>query len=222
MSGYHHYIGLWGAQKENEHLKTENQELRSEWLQAKEENQKLNLRLGNIEKAPIPNPKATAARVVGYDPLPSYRSITLNRGSQDGVKKDQAVVAAGGVIGRVLKVSPNNSQVLLITDLSSAVDVLDEKTRARGTLVGLRKKIGLNRDRSLTKAEYVSGQDEIHPGDLLLTSGMDGVFPPGWPVGVVGAVQKDANGLFWQAEVEPYVEMTNLEEVLVLLEDNGQ
>ena len=76
--------------------------------------------------------------------------------------------------------------------------------------------MGLKRERWLTEAEYVSASEEIRTGDLLLTSGLDGVFPKGLPVGVVGEVKKDHSGLFWQAEVEPYTELNKLEQVLVL------
>ncbi len=215
-SFYHHYLALRGAREENEKLKNELAALRGTLIQTQEENRQFSLRLGNAENLGSKKISGKAARVVGFDPSPSFRSMVLDVGAEQGVQKDQAVVAQGGLVGRVLKVSGKNSQVMLITDLNSSVDVLDEVTRARGTLVGLRKSLGLNRDQWLTQAEYVLAQEEIHPGDLLLTSGMDGVFPQGWPVGIVDSVKKDLNGLFWRAEVRPYVELNKVEEVVVL------
>jgi rod shape-determining protein MreC len=215
-SFYSNYIGLRDARKENQKLQQEIIQLRSELLHLQEEKRSWGELSSLIETLNPVLHQGRAARVVGYDPSFTTRSITIDQGLESGVKEDQVVLGQGGVIGRVLKAGPSHSQVLLITDLHSNVDVIDQQTRARGTLVGMRKGVGLNRDRWLTKAEYILGQEEIHPGDLLLTSGQDGIFPEGLPVGAVSTVKKDENGLFWRAEVEPSVEMTKLEEVLVL------
>src|SRR5262249_29712852 len=181
-----------------------------------EENQSLRQAQGQYRQNGLSTAEAKLARVVGYDPSLVYRSITIDGGSDDGLHNDQVVVAGGGGVGGILRTGSRMSQVLLVTDLHSAVDVLDARTRARGTLVGLRKQMALQRERWLTEAEYVSASEEIREGDLLLTSGQDGVFPKGLPIGIVAAVKKDSSGLFWQAEVEPYAELNKLEEVLVL------
>lgn len=215
-SVYRDYLGLRGIRLENQRLQADVTQTRNQLQALSEENHRLNLRLGLQENSVGVGREGRTARVVGYDPSLLRQSLLLDRGSGTGIVLDQAVVAPEGVVGRVLKVGPDTSQVLLITDLSSSVDVVDEKTRARGTLVGMKKGVGLRRERWLTRAEYVSAHDEILPGDLLLTSGMDGIFPAGIPVGRVSSVKKDENGLFWEAEVEPQVETTKLEEVLVL------
>jgi len=210
------YVLLRGARQQNASFQHETEQLKAELLRLQEENQSLRQAQGQYLQNGLSTAEAKLARVVGYDPSLVYRSITINGGSDDGLRNDQVVVAGGGVVGRILKTGSRMSQVLLVTDLHSSVDVLDARTRARGTLVGLRKQMALQREHWLTEAEYVSASEEIREGDLLLTSGQDGVFPKGLPIGIVAAVKKDSSGLFWQAEVEPYAELNKLEEVLVL------
>jgi rod shape-determining protein MreC len=210
------------AQSDNLALRRENAELHNELLRLRERNRALEAEGRLFAESGTAKGEGRPARVIGYDPAALYRSITIDRGAADGIAPDQPVVSGGAIVGRVLRTGERSSQVLLVTDLNSAVDVLDARTRARGLLVGKRRELALKRERWLTQAEYVSASEEIRSGDLLLSSGLDGVFPKGLPVGVVGEVKKDATGLFWQAEVEPYAELNKLEEVLVLVngEDN--
>ncbi|KAB2836475.1 rod shape-determining protein MreC, partial [bacterium] len=215
------YLQWRGDQQLRLELEAELAALREEALRLREENRGLKAEAGIFAENGLNESEGRPARVIGYDPIPAFRSITIDRGSDHGVAPDQVVVAGGGVVGRVMRAGGRSSQVLLVTDLNSAVDVVDARTRARGLLVGKRKDMGLKRERWMTQAEYVSASEEIVPGDLLLTSGLDGVFPKGLPVGVVGAVKKDPSGLFWQAEVDPYVELNKLEEVLVLAPKEG-
>ncbi|HKY61878.1 MAG TPA: rod shape-determining protein MreC [bacterium] len=212
----HHWTELRGAQRENLALRAESERLEAEVLKLREENQQLRSRDRLFAESGVETSQGKVARVLGQDPSPLRRSLTIDAGREDGIEPDQIVIAKGGIVGRVLQAGPRRSQVLLITDLDSAVDVVAARTRARGILVGLRRDMGLKRERWLTQAEYVSGSEEILAGDLLLSSGQDGVFPQGYPVGVVEKVEKDASGLFWKAEVQPYAELQKLEEVLVL------
>lgn len=207
--------GLWQAERENRELKADKRRLEGELIRLREENRSCENHEAERQKID-PAFDTTAAKVIAYDPVTHYRSLSIDRGTEDGVQADQAVLANGALVGRVLRAEPRHSQILLVTDLQSAVDVLDARSRARGTLVGLRQELSLNRERWLTRAEYVSAAEEIQPGDLLLTSGMDGVFPKGLPVGVVSRVEKDSSGLFWNAEVEPHAELSKLEEVWVI------
>lgn len=215
------YLNWRGAQRRSLELEAELAVLRVEAIRLREENRGLKAQLELPAENGTSAGEGRVARVIGYDPIPALRSITIDRGSAHGVAPDQVVVAGGGVVGRVMRTGGHSSQVLLVTDLNSAVDVVDARTRARGLLVGRRKEMGLKRERWMTQAEYVSASEEILSGDLLLTSGLDGVFPQGLPVGVVGSVKKDPSGLFWQAEVDPYVELNKLEEVLVLVPKEG-
>jgi rod shape-determining protein MreC len=213
---FRHWTELSDAQRDKAALLEERDRLKADLRRLEEENSQLRRLSQLFAESGLEAPEAKAVRVLGQDSSPLRRSLTIDAGRNDGVVPDQVVLAKGGVVGRILQAGPDRSQVLLITDLDSSVDIVAARTRARGILVGLRREMGLKRERWLTQAEYVSAADEILAGDLLLTSGQDGVFPKGLPVGVVEKVEKDSSGLFWKAEVQPYAELSNLEEVLVL------
>lgn len=154
-------------------------------------------------------PRGTAARVIAGDSSAQRRSVILDKGSRAGLREGQTVLAQGGLVGRVLRVSEKTSQVLLLTDPFSVVDVLSQSSRSRGTLKGGRDELNLG-------GEYFLAREPLGEGELLLTSGQDGNFPKGIPVGVVRHLQKDESGIFYRAEVKPIVEMRKLEVVEVL------
>lgn len=210
------YAVLRGVREENRQLKNEVSQLQSRVLALSEENRgaQRNERLeafGNSLGS-----GGQVAQVVGMDPHKLRRSLTINRGSRHGVQVGQTVSSEGGLVGRVIQVGKNSAVVLLITDMKSTVDVMGMRTRARGTLRGKRKSLDLNRQYWLTQAEYFKGAQELRPGDILMTSGLDGVFPKGLPVGEVQSFEKEVSGFFYQAEVSPYVELSKLEEVWVM------
>jgi rod shape-determining protein MreC len=208
---YGDYLHLVGVQRENGQLKQELVRLESENIRLRE----ALAESGGSGATPASGP-VTVARVVGYDPASPRQSLIVDKGELEGIRPDDVVLAEGALVGRVLKVTPRFSQVLLLTDPDHAVGVVDQGSRAKGILVGWKRDLGLSREPWLTKTEYFRGAEEIHAGDLLLTSGVDGVFPKGIPVGNVRRVEKDESGLFWQAEVEPRVEVTKLEYVQIL------
>lgn len=207
-----------GVQRENDALKAER-------LRLLEENLGLKEKLQTIAAGGIPDPdreSRTTARVVAYDPADPRQSLIVDKGGDDSVHPDDIVTVGGALVGRVLKVTPRFAQVLLLTDPDHSVGVTDERSRATGIVTGLKEKLSLNRERHLTKAEYLSGAEEIRAGDLLMTSGTDGVFPKGIPVGEVRLIQKDFNGMFWRAEVEPRVELSKIEFVQILPGQEGR
>jgi rod shape-determining protein MreC len=119
------------------------------------------------------------------------------------------VVTADGVVGRVHAVTGKTADVLLLTDRNSSIAVRVERTRARANVRGLGKP-------DATKLDYALRTEDIIEGDLLVTSGTDRVFPRGLPVGKVTHLKRSANGLFQEAAVVPAVEVTRVEEVLVV------
>jgi rod shape-determining protein MreC len=154
-------------------------------------------------------PRGIAAQVISVDASAQRQSVTLDKGSLGGIHEGQVVLGQGGLVGRITHVSEKTSQVLLLTDPFSVVDVLAQSSRIRGTLKGGRNTTSLG-------GEYFLVRDGLREGDLLLTSGQDGIFPKGIPVGVVRNLQKDESGIFYRAQVEPVVEMRKLEVVEVL------
>lgn len=213
---WHHYIALTRTSVENDQLRQDVAGLRQQVLALQEaqlENQRLHQLLNLSETW---RQKPVVARVIAASSHHDIRTIVINRGWADGIERDRPVMADGGLVGRVRVLTEHTATVLLITDPNSALDVLDARSRVRGLLVGALKDTELHRPVTLTQLEYVSQDSDIQQGDLLVTSGMDGVYPKGLPVGQVHALRKDAFGLFEEALVLPAADLSRLEEVIVL------
>jgi len=150
-----------------------------------------------------------SAEVIGKDSSPWFNTIMIDKGKHDGVKKGAAVVIPEGIVGQVAEVSTNYSKILLIIDHNSAVDALVQRTRARGIIKGA------SSDRCLFK--YVLRKKGVAVGDTVVSSGLDGVFLKGLPVGRVSGIIRPNSGIFQEVSVTPYVDFEKLEEVLVVL-----
>jgi len=148
------------------------------------------------------------ARVIGWDSSGLFKSITIDKGEHDGLTVNMPVVNAEGVVGRVVSVCPDYSQVLLITDQNSAVDGLVQRSRGRGTLRG--------RGSNECYFDYVIKTCEIEAGDTIVTSGMGGVFPKGLYLGAVTKIKDARSKLFKDVRVVPAVDFSTLEEVLIV------
>jgi len=149
--------------------------------------------------------------VIGVDPNPYLRYITINVGSRHGVEQGDPVVGAGaGLVGRVAEVGPRTSKVQLLTDSDSSVAVLLQTSRVTGLVVG-------QPDGTL-RVKYIPQDEEIEVGDIVLTSGLGGVMPKGLVVGEVTEVQGEDYELHQEAIVEPAVDFRRLELVLVITE----
>ena len=157
--------------------------------------------------------RTVTATVIGNSASTWSRSLTINKGSQAGVYKGMAVISAGGIVGQVVAVSSSSATVLLLTDHNSGVDVIVQRTRARGIVSG-----SLERDPNM---EYISRNADIRQGDRLVTSGLDGVFPKGLFVGKVSKIRKNNYGLFQDVEVRLAVDPSRIEEVLVVSTGHG-
>jgi len=148
------------------------------------------------------------ARVIGWDSSGLFKSITIDKGEHDGLMINMPVVNAEGVVGRVVSVCPDYSQVLLITDQNSAVDGLVQRSRGRGTLRG--------RGSNECYFDYVIKTCEIEAGDTIVTSGMGGVFPKGLYLGAVTKIKDARSKLFKDVRVVPAIDFSTLEEVLIV------
>jgi rod shape-determining protein MreC len=147
--------------------------------------------------------------VIGADPNPYLRYITVNVGAQHGVKVGDPVVGAGaGLVGRVAEVGPRTSKVQLLTDSDSGVAVLLQTSRATGLVAG-------QPDGTL-RMKYIPQDEEIEVGDVLLTSGLGGAMPKGLVVGEIKTVEGMDYELHQEAVVQPAVELDRLELVLVI------
>jgi rod shape-determining protein MreC len=150
-----------------------------------------------------------AAEVVAYSPSAWFRTIVINKGQRDGVRKGLPVMTWEGVVGKVMRISSTSSVILLVIDRNSSVDCLVQRTRTRGILEG--------EGGGRCFLRYVPRTEDIQVGDHIVTSGLEGIFPKGLSMGEVVRVEKKAYGLFQEIEVMPSADLSRLEEVMVLV-----
>ena len=204
------HVFLVNVEKENRMLKqkvTQLQEENHRMTEVKLANERLKQLLQFREATPL---SMIGAEVIGQDPSSWFKSVTVDKGERDGVKKGMAVICSAGVIGQILKTTPDYATVLLITDYNSAVDSIVQRTRAKAIVEGK----GENR----CQLKYLLRTEEVAVGDAVVTSGLGGNFPKGLMVGEVKKVDKKGHGVFQYAELVPSVDMTKLEEVFVIME----
>lgn len=207
------YVGLIAVREQNEALKEEIRKLRRDkaaLLDKESENRRLKKLLDLRASHEFPS---LVAQVVGEDAVGWYRTLFINRGSEDGVRPDMPVTMPEGVVGRVVNSSSDMSRILLLTDPNHSVDCRVARTRDRGILSG-----SLERGCIL---RYINLKSGIRLGDEVVTSGLDGIFPRGLPIGKVETVDKGPQGLFLEARIAPAVDFSEIEEVLVVLGQRG-
>ena len=148
-------------------------------------------------------------RVIGHDAAGLSRTLVVDQGSAAGIAKGAAVLAPEGIVGQVFQVSPHAARVLLVSDHNSGVDAVVQRTRGRGIVEGTADgRCGL---------KFVKRTEDLQVGDLVVSSGLDGIFPRGLPIGHIQAVDKQGQGLFQYAQIDPAVDVERLEEVLVMV-----
>ncbi len=152
-----------------------------------------------------------AAQVVLHDLTGWFQTLMIDKGLRDGIGVDMAVVNDEGVVGRILEVSDRYARVLLITDAGSSIDAVIQRNRVRGIVGG--------KDANTCVLKYVRGNLDVQEGDLVVSSGKDGVFPKGLRLGTVQGVYKDPLDLFQKIDVKPVVRLSALEEVLIIKRD---
>lgn len=203
-------------------LKAENERLRQELsfteqqLVQLQELQKENHRYRELLKfAQESSHQLLAAEVIARDPSQWFGTITINRGYLDGVKQEMVVITDRGLVGMISTVSPNSSQVLLITDPRLPVSATVQRTRDPVT-VGIVE--SYTRDSACLKITYLPLEANCQPGDLIVTSGLGGIFPKGILIGAVRELGEEQSGMVQAALIEPRVNFNRLEEVLIILQ----
>jgi rod shape-determining protein MreC len=149
-----------------------------------------------------------ASAVIGRDPSPFLQYIIINRGSDQGLRRGMPVVTNQGLVGQIIAVGPTASRVQLITDPASRVNVLLQGSDSEAVLVGQ-----ITSELSL---ESIPQDANVQPGELIVTSGLGGNYPPNLVIGQVSSVRKLDYDLFQSASVQPAVDFSNLEIVLVI------
>lgn len=202
------YVGLQHVHRDNEALRQRVRDLevklqRERALAA--ESAGLRSLLDLRDRTHLPT---RSAEVIGTSATSDFRTVTIDRGTADGVHEDMAVVCPAGAVGRVVTPAGHASKVQLLVDRNAAAAVIVERSRAQGIVLG--------NGESLLRMEYVSTTADIKNGDRVVTSGIDGIYPSGFVVGQVEDVER-AGGTFRHIRVRPAVDFSGLEQVLVVL-----
>lgn len=172
------------------HIREQNEKLKHDLDQAKLENHFLRNELSTADRVQQlkifqdQTPSRTlATRVIGNGTGANSRVVFVDRGSASGVEDGMAVITPDGIVGKVVAAYPTASLVMLITDQSFAAGVISQKNHVHGTLKGL--------GGPKCRVDYVQNEEKVEPGELFFTSGDDGIFPRGFPVGQVASVQDE-------------------------------
>lgn len=212
--GFFQYVSTLGrAASENEELRRRLAEAEAEVRQARiarDENERLRGLLGLKESSDV---QSVAAQVIARDPSAWFDSVIINRGSSSGIEVNMPVVTPEGVVGRVAAVSPVTAQVMLITDERSAAGAVVgqlESSNALGSVRGYGKN-------GLLDMRYVSGIEEVKFGDVVTTTGQDGIYPRGLKIGEVVEVTPGTATQPHGIKVRPSARLNSLSEVAVLL-----
>jgi rod shape-determining protein MreC len=202
------YVGLRGAQTENESLKKQVADLEVQLQQQRAlaaRAARLQDVLGLRDSTTLPT---VAAEIIAGNPNPRLLTVTVNRGTADGVQADMAVISPKGIVGRVIApVATHAARVQLIIDQTAAVGAVTERTRAGGLVVGFEGDPPL-------RMELVSNLADVVPGDAVVASGIDGIYPKGFVIGTVESSERGKT-LHRAISVRPAVDFSSLEEVLV-------
>ena len=203
------YINLVDVRRENLSLRDSLKGLNSRIVTAEETmltNQRLEKLLGMKAALKVPTLPVT---VIGEDVSSWFRTLTIDQGSSSGIAEGMSVVAADGVVGQVVKVSSSTARVLLLTDHASGIAATIQRSRARGVVKG--------KGEGLCSLEFTTREEDVKVGDMVITSGIGGVFVKGVPIGEVTMVKRGEYGIFQTVTIRPAANIPHLEEVLVVL-----
>ena len=206
---------VWSGYIALRHLKAENEALKRDLAAAQvavqeqsavaDRTRGLERLLDLREHLPL---KTVAAEIIGAAASTDFRTLTIDKGTRDGVRSDMSVIAPAGIVGRLVVPSLRSAKVQLLIDRNAAAGAIVDRTRAQGVVVG-------GGDDRL-RMDYVSEVFDVIVGDVVMTSGIDGIYPKGFIIGRVEAVER-AGGAYKRITVKPAVDFSSLEEVLVVL-----
>ena len=202
------YIALRQVHEENRRLRREVIYLRGQTHELQEVAASTERLAGLLEFKKQLKPETIAAQVIGRDATNWYRAIVLNKGERDGIQPDMGVMTPAGVVGRVVKASGSSSVVLLVTDPNNAITGMVQRTRDEGLVEGTAQ--------GRARLKYLPLLSVVRAGDVVVTSGLTGGFPRGVVIGAIRGIERGEGDLFQTAEIDPQVDFSKLEEVLVI------
>jgi rod shape-determining protein MreC len=202
------YFDLVNVRRDNERLKAELALMKtnqSRLVELETENRHLSELL---DLRDVLGGDSIAANVIGSDANGLARTLVIGQGASIGLRPGMAVLSFQGVVGKVIAVSPHASRVLIIDDHNSALDAFDQRTRTRGIVAGVV-------DDGITM-KYVERSQDVRAGDVIVTSGLDGIFPRGLLIGTIKSVAGEGPGMFLNVTIKPAVDFRGIEQVLVV------
>ena len=203
------YLNLIGIKKESQDLKTTNQKLASmlnSFDELRNENDRLRALLSFKQSVKM---ELIPARIIGRrDIVADHEALTINKGTNDGLKKGQGVITLGGALGYIFKPTATTAHVLLVTDRYSVVDGIVHRSRAHGIVEG--------KGSDSCSMKYVDRTEAVKEGDLVVTGGLDNIFPKGYPLATVEKVERKTHSVSLKIELKPIVDPSQVEEVFVI------
>ena len=215
QDGWQNYFALQQIRQENEQLRREVTTLRVSLEQERTIAQETRTLKQLLDLKSVTGFDTAAASVIGSGADPEFRTITIDKGTQDGLRADMAVISPAGVVGRILMTTARAAKVQLIIDRDAAAGVMIERSRVIGIVTGVGSAEDLGFKAGLIDLDYVPGSADVKVGDRVVTSGIDGIYPKGLPVGEIQSTERV--GGEWRIRVKPAVEFSTLEAVLVVL-----
>jgi len=203
------YVNLIGIKKTNEDLSLKNSELMARLnvlAELEHENNRLKNLLSFKEATKM---ELVAAQVIGRDLVPDHNTITINKGTSHGLKPGMAVLTTEGALGYVFRPDFLTSRVMLITDRYSVVDGIVARSRAQGIVEG--------RNSTSLQLKYVEKTADVNVGDLVVTGGLDNIFPKGYPLAKIESIERKNYLVSLKIDLRPVVDPKVVEEVLVVI-----
>jgi rod shape-determining protein MreC len=201
------YVALQQVQQENTALRQELQTMQVRLQQERAEAQRTDNLRQLLELRDRANLDTVAAEVIAGAASIDFRTVTIDKGSSDQLATDMAVISPAGVVGRVILPTPRASKVQLLIDRNAAAGALIERTRVQGVVVGIGD--------GMMRMQYVPGTADVKTGDLVVTSGIDGIYPKGFVIGTIDHADRGV-GAYHEIVIRPAVDFSRLEEVLVV------
>jgi rod shape-determining protein MreC len=207
-TSWQNYFALQQVQEENARLKEQISGLQIKLQQERSLAQQSQSLQKLLELKTSTDLATTAAEVIAGSASPEFRTITIDKGTREGIHPDMAVLSPAGIVGRVIQPSPRAAKVQLLIDRNAAAGALVERTRAQGVVIGT--------GGDELRMDYVSGSAEVKAGDVVVTSGIDGIYPKGFVIGQIQSVKRGA-GEYSSIVIRPAVDFSALETVLIVV-----
>jgi len=205
---WQNYFALQQVRIENEQLKQQLGELQVRMQEERNLAQQSQSLQKLLDLKTSTSLSTTGAGVIAGGASPEFRTITIDKGTSEGVRSNMSVISPAGVVGRIIQPSTRAAKVQLLIDRNAAAGALIERTRAQGVVIGT----GTDE----LRMDYVAGTADVKTGDVVVTSGIDGIYPKGFVIGQIQSVRRGA-GEYSSIVIRPAVDFTTLEAVLIVL-----